>query len=47
MTLNDGNDFQDHKNLYEVLFSKMELVNVLKKEEFKVPDLEKYQEETN
>ncbi len=46
VTLNDGNDFQDHKNLYEVLFSKMELVNVLKKDEFSVPDLKNYQNET-
>lgn len=45
VTLNDGNDFQDHENLYEVLFSKMELVNVLKKDHFTVPDLKSYQDE--
>lgn len=38
VTLNDGNDFRDHENLYDVLFSKMELVSVLKKENFTVPE---------
>lgn len=46
VTLNDGNDFADHKNLYEVLFSKMELVSVFKKDAFSVPDLEQYQKDT-
>lgn len=46
VTLNDTNDFQDHKNLYEVLFSKFELVKIFEKEEFAVPDLTNYQNDT-
>lgn len=38
VTLNDGNDFQDHQNLYEVLFSKYDLVTVLPKNDIQVPD---------
>lgn len=45
VTLNDGNDFADHKNLYEVLFSQFELVKVFEKSEFAVPDLKQYQED--
>lgn len=45
VTLNDGNDFEDHKNLYEVLFSNFSLVNVLEKEHFEVPNLERYLED--
>lgn len=42
VTLNDGNDFQDHKNLYEVLFSQFESVSIFQKEEFQIPDLKEY-----
>lgn len=38
VTLNDGNDFDDHKNLYEVLFSNLELVSVFESDDFLVPD---------
>ncbi len=43
VTLNDGNDFQDHQNLYEVLFAKYEQVTVLKRNELEIPDLQNYQ----
>jgi len=43
VTLNDGNDFQDHQNLYEVLFSQYSLVSVLKKDQLEVPDETFYQ----
>lgn len=46
VTLNDGNDFADHKNLYQVLFSKMELVSIFKKDDFTVPNLKSYQDDT-
>lgn len=42
VTLNDGNDFQDHKNLYEVLFSSFSSVTVLEKDHFQVPDLKEF-----
>ncbi len=45
VTLNDGNDFQDHKNLYEVLFSKFLLVKVFESDDFSVPDLDRYQDD--
>lgn len=45
VTLNDGNDFQDHKNLYEVLFSDFSSIFVLKKDDFKVPNLKEYKED--
>ena len=38
VTLNDGNDFEDHKNLYEVLFSKYQLTTVLKKDHLEIPN---------
>ncbi len=42
VTFNDGNDFQDHQNLYEVLFSQYHLVEVLKKDDFTIPDFHYY-----
>lgn len=42
VTLNDGNDFQDHQNLYEVLFSKYDLVTIVKKNDVTVPDYDFY-----
>ena len=45
VTLNDGNDFQDHKNLYEVLFANFALVSVFEKEHFEIPNLNKYLED--
>lgn len=42
VTLNDGNDFNDHKNLYEALFSKFEKVVVLKKNELDTSKCETY-----
>ena len=38
VTLNDPDDFNDHKKLYETNFNKYNLVTVLKKDSFKVPD---------
>lgn len=42
VTLNDGNDFEDHKNLYDVLFSQFSLVNVFAKDNFEIPNLKRY-----
>lgn len=36
VTLNDGNDFQDHKNLYEEYFKKYETLKIIEKDEFKI-----------
>ena len=36
VTLNDGNDFNDHKNLYEKNFKKYEILTVLEKKKFKI-----------
>lgn len=36
VTLNDGNDFNDHKNLYEEYFKKYELVKLIDKKKFKI-----------
>ena len=36
VTLNDGNDFQDHKDLYVEYFNKYELLNVIDKDNFKI-----------
>ncbi|MBE6161138.1 MAG: D-alanyl-D-alanine carboxypeptidase [Firmicutes bacterium] len=36
VTLNDGNDFNDHKNLYEKNFKKYENITVIDKEKFKI-----------
>lgn len=38
VTLNDGNDFNDHKDLYETYFEKYESVNALDKNNFTVDD---------
>jgi len=38
VTLNDGNDFNDHKSLYETYFDKYEAVLALDKNNFKVDD---------
>ena len=38
VTLNDPNDFDDHKYLYESSFSKYNLVKVLDKNNLKIPD---------
>lgn len=43
VTLNDGNDFADHENLYEVLFSQFSSVSVLKRDDFTVPDLQGFE----
>ena len=45
VTLNDGNDFQDHENLYNVLFSQYHLVTVLKKKDFDIPDFSYYEKD--
>ena len=36
VTLNDGNDFNDHKNLYEKNFKKYEKIKVIDKKNFKI-----------
>lgn len=36
VTLNDGNDFNDHKNLYEETFKKYEKIKVIDKNKFKI-----------
>ncbi len=36
VTLNDGNDFEDHKNLYEEYFEKYSLIKVIDKKKFKI-----------
>ena len=36
VTLNDGNDFNDHKSLYETLFEKYELVTLIEKNNLKI-----------
>lgn len=41
VTLNDPNDFSDHKELYEEYFKKYNVVNVLNKSNFKIPDYKK------
>lgn len=45
VTLNDGNDFQDHQNLYEILFQQYELVKVLRKDEVTIADFDYYQKD--
>lgn len=40
VTLNDGNDFDDHKDLYEKYFEEYEVLEVLNKNDFVVKDLE-------
>lgn len=38
VTLNDGNDFNDHKSLYETYFKRYEAVKTLDKKNFKIDD---------
>ncbi len=38
VTLNDGNDFNDHKSLYETYFNKYNAVKVIDKNDFKIDD---------
>ena len=38
ITLNDSNDFDDHKYLYETCFSKYNLIKLLDKNNLKIPD---------
>ncbi len=38
VTLNDGNDFNDHKSLYETYFNKYKAIKVLDKTNFKIDD---------
>ncbi len=45
VTLNDGNDFLDHKNLYEVLFSRYSLITILKKDELQIEDFHYYDQD--
>lgn len=42
VTLNDGNDFQDHKALYEDIFKNYEAVKVLGKEKLKIKNEKVY-----
>lgn len=42
VTLNDGNDFGDHKALYEQYFSQYDLIKILDKNDFKVNNEEYY-----
>lgn len=46
VTLNDPNDFYDHKSLYESIFSKYEAVLVLDKDDFKIKNETKYENDT-
>ena len=46
VTLNDGNDFQDHLNLYEEIFRKYEAVKVIDKDNFKVKNDNEYKNDT-
>lgn len=46
VTLNDPNDFYDHKDLYETIFENYEAILVLDKDNFKIDGEEVYQEET-
>ncbi len=46
VTLNDPNDFLDHKNLYETIFNNYEAVLVLDKDNFKIKNETKYQNDT-
>lgn len=45
VTLNDGNDFADHKSLYETYFAKYELLEILNKDNFSVEDRSNYKED--
>jgi len=46
VTLNDGNDFANHKALYEEYFNKYQLVKVINRHTFKVQDEKFYKNET-
>lgn len=46
VTLNDGNDFLDHKNLYEEVFSHYRTYTVLEKGNIEIPLEEYYKEDT-
>ena len=45
VTLNDGNDFANHKALYEEYFNKYQLVRVLNKDKFRVKEDKFYRNE--
>ena len=46
VTLNDGNDFLDHKNMYEEIFKKYKSVKVLDKDNIKIKDEKYYKDNT-
>ena len=46
VTLNDGNDFQDHITLYENIFRNYEAVKVIDKNNFKVKEDKEYSDDT-
>ncbi len=46
VTLNDGNDFQDHITLYEEIFRNYEAVKVIDKEKFEVKEDSEYSDDT-
>ncbi len=46
VTLNDGNDFLDHKNMYEEIFRKYKSVKVLDKDKIKIKNEKLYKDNT-
>lgn len=46
VTLNDGNDFQDHLTLYEEVFRNYEAIKVVDKDNFKIDDDKIYKDDT-
>jgi len=46
VTLNDGNDFLDHKNMYEEIFRNYEAIKVLGKDNIKIKDEKVYKNDT-
>ncbi len=46
VTLNDPNDWSDHKDIYQDIFSKYESFLILNKDDFKIEDEKYYQEDT-
>lgn len=46
VTLNDANDFADHKSLYETIFNNYEAVLVIDKNNFKIKNETKYKNDT-
>ena len=46
VTLNDGNDFLDHKNMYEEIFRNYEAIKVLGKNNIKIKDEKVYKNDT-